>query len=554
MPKDADPESHIAAGPWSFCGQEKEFKDWENLFTFAPEPLANPELLPVACRAAQTLCVKLIPETAKLLTQKPDCLPDIYWQILLCPWLIDFTSQIVDRALRCKAILEAYGSLQLIVPLWPANYSFEFVDEHDFTLRGCLGLAYNHWLFSRLLENKWPESWKKVFVKPEVPPKQITKQNKGFSVKASIRNLVLRLPFPKMKGVSIATSLRLSKALLKPRSAADHSLNLSKCFDYQEDLDKVPLLDKVVDLLKPSLPESLINLSHKPVRTIKSRPKLKIAALASHEDARYRQSLAYWRAEGNMLAHVQHGGNYGQVATPCAASVVEYSQDAFFTWGWSSQGKAEGNFVPLPSLQLSACPSWEEGKDLLFVGAEMPAYGRRLDSHPTPMQYLKYRRAKAVFFSELGPEFQKKTLYRPYFDLPGTLLDAGWLQTRFPLIKICKGKLSDYIAHCHLLIVDHHGTTLLEAMAANIPVIAYWNRDYWPLCPECKILIEALEAAGIWFGSAESAARKAKEIWSDPAAWWNAEDIQLVRQIFCKNQAFVEDNPVNQWEKALKLL
>ena len=38
MPRGAEPESHWAAGPWCFAGEEDFFPDWEVRFVCPPEP------------------------------------------------------------------------------------------------------------------------------------------------------------------------------------------------------------------------------------------------------------------------------------------------------------------------------------------------------------------------------------------------------------------------------------------------------------------------------------------------------------------------------------
>ena len=45
------------------------------------------------------------------------------------------------------------------VPLLPRDCSFSFATGPDFVMHGALGHTYNHWLFSRLLEEVFPAAW-----------------------------------------------------------------------------------------------------------------------------------------------------------------------------------------------------------------------------------------------------------------------------------------------------------------------------------------------------------------------------------------------------------
>lgn len=560
MPANASPESHVASGPWCFAGQEDRFPNWENEYKFAPEPLANKTMASTAVKAAQFLGVKTIPKIAGLLTAEPDNLPEEYWQILLAPWIMDVACQIIDRALRAQAMVVEFGNMPLTVELLPEDCVFKFSDDHDFTLRGSLGQLFNQWLFSRLLEHIWPEQWQKVLLPAQAliaePEAALDFGKIKDKFKSVAKNLAYNLAFPLMRGISVTEAWKLASCLDHICRGQDRSLDLKKTFNFPKELDQIHLPDNVLTIFEKALPESLRALQHKPAPKDKAAPRLKIAGIAAAENAVYRQNLAKWRASGNRLAHCQHGGNYGQVASPCTAAVVEYGQAAFFTWGWQSQGQAQGNFVPMPSPLLSEQKNWDggSGNSLIFVGTEMAAWGHRLDSHPTPLEFVAYRKAKAIFLANLDSEIREKTFYRPYFELPGTLADAQWLLPQFPEVRQCIGSLESKLQSCNLLVLDHHGTTLLEAMAADIPMVLYWDRGAWPLTPECNVLLDILAEAGIWFNSPETAAEKVNLIWQNTAEWWQSAEIRMARKVFCKHQALYSSDWESVWQERLREL
>lgn len=554
MPREADPAKVIAAGPWCFAGQEDFFPEWENRYRFAPEPLENGEGLECAARDCLALCVDNIALVARHLCPDAGKLPDAYWQILLAPWLVDVCRQIVERNLRVQAMIRAYSDMELSVPILPGNCAFDFVDEHDFTLWGSLGTDFNHWLFSRLLEPIWPASWKKIELEPTSRICKDNTQKAPFSWRATAKKLMLGLGFPKLKGMTAFQALKYSLALNHPCNGVDHSLDL-KIFTTAHGahlpLDPLPIF-------LAALPQSLKDLRHPADLKKNATARVRVGAISVYEDTQYRQKLAIWRARGNRLAYVQHGGNYGQIEVSCDRDCVEYSQDAFFTWGWKKQGKARGNFIPLPYPQLQRIANkWNySGKeDLLFVGTEMPAYGYRLESRPNPLQTIAYRKDKAVFFENISEELQAKSFYRPYFDIPGTLQDAAWLLPRFPHIRLCEGQLLPRILSCKLLVLDHHGTTMLEALVANTPVVLFWNPESWPLCPEAEKLLEILARAGIWFASPQKAAEKVRNIWGHAQVWWQETEVQKARRLYCHEQALTINGSENSlWIKTLKSL
>lgn len=563
MPHKADPAVFRAAGPWCFSEQEEFFPDWDKKFTFAPEPLVEIALQERACQEVKALCADILPRIAERMCPHARSLPAAYWETLLTPWVMNVSKQVVERWWRVKAMVRAWGQEPLHVPLLPRNCSFTFAGGPDFVLHGALGHTYNHWLFSRLLEEVFPEAWSMEYL----PALQKTygeqeKLSGKEQVREVLRKLMLRLPCPRLKGMSIAQTLRFSLALLHRSHGPDRSRPQAEygsaatgiAADFPDSL-----VNKLVPLFMASLPQLLANHKH-PARLMKDPlgPRLRVASVLAYEDADYRQSLARWRGRGNRLMYVQHGSDYGQVRCVSDVEMVEYSQHAFGTWGWKEHQGSAGNFIPLPYPQLDGLEGrWQgqKGENLLFVGTEMPAFPYRLDAHPSPLQIVEYRKDKGRFFEALGRDVQARSLYRPYFPVPGSLRDADWVLERFPLVRMATGMLSNHLYACRLLVLDHNGTTLLESLVANIPMVLFWRREAWALTSDATALLDMLAGAGIWHETPQKAAAKAAEVWSDPLAWWMSDNVQQARKAYCAQQALtVPGGPNPYWLKMLKSL
>ena len=538
MAEACDPATLLCGGPWVFAGREADFADWEQRFTFAPEPFATTNDLVQAGQMAMQLSAQYLPKLARTLAPASQ-LPGAYWETLLIPWLGVVSQQIVERWLRIKVIVEHFAAEPLVLPLLPDDLSFHFQDENDLVLRGSLGLTFNHWLFSWLLRRmKWPEIWK------EVPAKAISEDLPVFpkpGISQRLRRIIsrslLKLPFPRLKGLSLWQSLRLSLALSHPSHGTDQSRSLATlCKDFSA--STLPDFDLLPVFLR-TIPSSLKELKHPKKIAPVSAPRLYVASISAYEDSRYRQRLARLRGQGHRLMFIQHGGNYGQIKSPCLTRMFEFQQHVFGTWGWQSYEEVRGHFLPLPYPQLARIANAHEEKNaqLIFVGTEMPLFGYRLDCRPSPLQTILYRKAKETFFATLGEELTSQTLYRPYFPLPSSLADADWLLPRFPQLKLCQGPLWPSIRSCRLLVLDHHGTTLLEAMAANIPLLVTFCPEHWPLTRKSQDMFQILERAGIYFADAHLCAQKARHIWPNIQNWWQSSDVQNARQMFCREYA-----------------
>jgi putative transferase (TIGR04331 family) len=563
MPRHASPEDHWAAGPWCFAEQEELFPDWGSRFVFAPEPLSDIVLQERACRQVKALTASVLPAVAAHLCSHSARLPLAYWETLLTPWVAKVAIQIVERWWRVKAMCQAWGKQRLHLALLPEDCSFSFATPADFIRYGALGHSYNHWLLSRLLEECLPSAWSSSMLAPvheehlAVKPARVVDRLRSLLVRA-----MLMLPFPRLKGFSLGQSLRFSLGLLHKSHGEDHSCPQAYYAGHAGD-EALDLPGKFaadpLPLFLAHIPGSLRRLRH-PAKLSPDPlgPRLRVASVQAYEDSSYLQTLARWRGRGNRLMYVQHGSGYGQSRCLSDVELVEYSQHAFATWGWRKHSACRGNFIPLPHPQLArAHDLWQgqDGSSLLLVGTEMPLFGYRLDAHPTPLQMLEYRKDKARFLAALDRQLHSSILYRPYFPLPGSLRDADWLMERFPHIRLASGPLAAHLASCRLLVLDHNGTTLLEAMAANIPTILFWRRDFWPLTAEAESLVEILAEAGIWHETPAQAAARVAEIWADPFSWWMRDSVQEARLAYSRAQAHtVPDNPASYWIQTLKSL
>lgn len=563
MPLDATPETHWAAGPWCFARQEVRFPHWESRYTFAPEPFVRPELLEKGAAEAMGLAARSIPLLVrKLRDSSLSPLPEGYWDMALGCWTILVAQKLVDCLWRARLMIEAWGQEPLRVALLPRDCPFRFATEHDFMWGGGLGEAYTHWLFSRVLEAQWPAAWEKV--EAPLPPEEErcfapkTVQGALPRAKQALRRLALRLllalPFPPIRGFCLKQCLKFSRALRQNRNAEDESRSAAIWASLAPNL---PGSLDFEHILFTSMPETLRKAKHPSALSPARRKRTRVGTIHVFEDTEYRLRLARWRGRGHKVVFVQHGGNYGQVRVASMDPLMEYLQHAFITWGWSKQTGAQGNFVPLPPALLAQTRNAHEEKKarLIYVGTEIPIFPYRMDSRLSPLQYVQYREDKQWFFEALPAEIQSASWYRPYFDVPGTLEDAPWLLPQFPRVQLCSGALMPQLLECRLLVLDHHGTTLLQAMASNIPCVLFWDREAWALCPEADVALQVLVDAEIWHPTAESAAMHIRHIWDDVPGWWASDKVQQARKGFSDSYALTVEGSIDPvWVQTLKTL
>ncbi|MCL1986084.1 MAG: LIC12162 family protein [Betaproteobacteria bacterium] len=560
MPAGATPKTHLAAGPWCFAGQEVLFPDWEVRFAFAPEPLTSPAARERVKQHAWALTAHYLPLMGKHLNlERGVKLPAAFWEMALMPTMLMVSQMLAERWLRIQTLVKHWGNLPLRVPLLPENCEFSFESDYELSKQGFQGYAYNHWLFSRFLEACWPLAWEAEMLPPVREQAVPCVTGPRERLRKWMRKIAYSPPFPHIKGFSPLQALKFSLALLGNRGQADCSVSLSELARQYA----VPSIAELQLPLEPgpffwaAIPRCIMRAVLPKHIKAAPRRRIRVASVAALQDTEYRLRLAAWRAAGHKLVYIQHGGNYGMLRCAATTPLEEYSQHAFITWGWKEQTPLWGNFIPLPHAQTSALfgRHCEAGNMLLFVGNGMELFPHRLDSRPHPMQFLAYRRMKTRFLSALSSEVAAFVSYRPYFDVPAALSDWPWIQERFPKLERCSGRLEASMLSCRLMVLDHHGTTLNLAFAANTPLVLYWDPCAWDLCPEGESLLALLHGAGIWYPTPEEAAAAVERIWPDVRDYWNSPRIQAARLRWCEHFALSAGADFDeQWIRALRTL
>jgi len=122
---------------------------------------------------------------------------------------------------------------------------------------------------------------------------------------------------------------------------------------------------------------------------------------------------------------------------------------------------------------------------------------------------------------------------------PGTYLD------------FCLEPIDKLIGQNRLAVYSFNSTGILESLALNIPILIFWNTANWPVRSSAQLYYDRLKQAGIFHETPESAASKVSEIWDDVEGWWNQNEVQEARLMFCDQFARMPENPIQELKEAL---
>jgi putative transferase (TIGR04331 family) len=555
-PGDFDPARDIALGPWCFAGVEESHPGWDAI-SFA-DPFPTPDAWVGADRDARRLANALVPAWAQRLNARHGRnYGHGFWRVLLMKWLTVCIPPLWQRYRQVEEVARLYRDRALTVTVCADR-------PERWPVAGCEGLtesftdpAWDFRLVSAMVARLAPPAWRLETVPAPAfgPPRP---QSGGAEGRSPVRRLLGRLPVDSVPGASVSHRLLLSAwAMLLPRRAARHH--------YDPAGGPVPgtfpagfltLLDDVLGRLLPrSFAEDFPALEAGALARRYVPGRLCVDALDTEDDGR-RMVHALAHERGERLVSAQHGGIYGTARAMMVGAETEYPYDAFLTWGWTAQEDFPGRFVPVPSPALSRLAGRRGRPDgrLVMVGGAMLVHGTRLGWLPKPQDYLGYRRDKQDFLAALAPEVLPAVHYRPYRRKPEVLRDEDHLRQLGFDLPLVEGDLNRAMLDCRLLVIDHPITTMLAALAADIPTVLLWRDEAWPLAAQAEPLFDGLRRAGILHHDPAAAAAHVNRIWADVPGWWNAAETQDARRRFAHAYARTSRRWCWEWIKALARL
>jgi hypothetical protein len=535
--EDFDPARDLVLGPWCFIGHERTSPKWESLPFF--DAFDSGQDLQEAVANVEDLLAHRVTLLQTTLNRRHSVNYSFaFWWTLAQRWMGNLISSSWRRWVHLNKFIDLYGAheLNVIVSSDPETASWDFSDSVDFSKRGLQSERFDHWLWSQCVGRMVPKAWHLTtgsgsIAREESPiPDPPARSN---VLRRMVRSRLGRLPFADVPGSSaVAIGFFSAYVSILPRRSAA-KFQAAPCTTPG---DKFPpeflaLLDV---LIEKTMPLSLGLDFAKRDSVAKSMTyvtgRLCISGSATINDTANFQT-AHAIEAGERIVHIQHGSDYGTMAHAIFEASGEYLNDAFLTWGWTEQNSHPGRFIPVPAPGLSRLRNRHRSKtnDVILVGTKMTLNSRRVDYAPQPTQIILYRREKLCFVAALNASTRRSLIYRPYKRAKSDLEDAAFMQSNVKDLRLCEGDLDQAILGCRLLVLDHPGTLLNIALAANVPTICYWNPDAWPLAPEAAPFFNALAKAGILFPNADLAAGHVNTVFENPDAWWSSTDVQIAR-------------------------
>ena len=259
---------------------------------------------------------------------------------------------------------------------------------------------------------------------------------------------------------------------------------------------------------------------------------------------------------GSRFVGAQHGGFEGMGRWFSLEEHQKRIWDKYYSWGWESD--IDTNVKPLPSGRLQPFHKIQPDNNgrILMANTAFPRYSYFMQSMPVGASGQEAYLQILIKFIQLLDSGTKKLLTIRLYPLDLQDFQRERLEEEFPTIDCYVGKKSIYeqLKNCRLFIGNNNGTTILEALVANIPSVTFWDPKFWELRDSAIPYFEKLRSAGIFHDTPESAAELVNRIYRDPLSWWSTPTVKRAKDQFCHAFARTSTDWRKEWAAELHQL
>lgn len=474
------------------------------------------------------------------------------WKLILWPWLLSFTSIILEITTKLqmqdftkdkKAVIHR-ASLHNVIPKNYVHYTELFKGKY-----------FHNYILSILA--------KKHFLNLQVKEKN-TKFSKKVEVSIIIKYLRIFFSFftRRSKYILFRTYLPLIQKIkisLKSRSMPVFQFLIDENFvNEKKSLLKLresafDEKDEFLSILKLLIPNSYLEnfkiYYNRSLQVFSNNPKLIYTANAYIDCDLFKIWSAHHLNNVRFIA-AQHGGHYG-VGKLSFYNKFEYQvPDFFLSWGWSD--KNFSNVIPIGNWTNEVKNKNHKRKNLLYlIGSGSDKYICSTISMALGNQWKKYILDIKKFLNYLKIE-DCKILLRPYH------ANITWENEKIYEkvfhdfeIENTNKKIEINLSQAKLVICTWNSTNFLNLLSSNIPTITFWKASFFPIEENAKPYLDELFKANILHFNYKSAASFVNKIWSDVDNWWASDVTQNARKKFI---SIYSCNPNRNLENLEKIL
>lgn len=497
-----------------------------------------------------------------------------YWRIILGKYLHYYISYLYDRYICLKKACLQFDSVNIC-----GIDSSSFItpaDNNDFMKLIVTDDLFNHQLFTQIAcwlgYDIHTVKYDRIHEKNNAFENHVDKSDSIRKIKIFLSNImysknrathcevpIINTNMP--RHIALNLSIRSLFTIQLYRHPDNYKLNNTRNYSLRKGLSELEASDDFATLVLRSLEinmpfsfiENFMPSLEYSINVMKNKnyPALYVMGYTP-SNVKTLAWIANGIEKGSKLLGVQHGGAYGEFLYDSREHYERSISDYYVTWGW----KSEDDDIPMPAPLLIDLPRQKNRKNedyILWIGTACSRYPEMLWNQLYYPTQNYYHRRQIRFYNSLSENIKNKILLRLK---PGH--EEGmdiWLKEKLPGLKLddYSEKYIDCAVKAQIIVCDHlGGTTFLEALAMNKPIIAFSQVSNILIRDNARPYYELLKKYEIIHETPESAGKLLNKIYGNIDEFWNDNERQQAIQQYKRTFARTSNTPVKDWNVFIK--
>ena len=257
------------------------------------------------------------------------------------------------------------------------------------------------------------------------------------------------------------------------------------------------------------------------------------------------------KVEGGTPYYViQHGNSFESYRYQIAPE-IEFS-DRYITWGWSHKANCVPGFVVRRTARLSR--KYKKSGTLLIMAAWLKSDTRT--QNKVELNSIQLLEQKS-FLELINSAVHNRIVFRiRQEDFRISEILSYWYEffSEFTVkvpIESSAQSFRKSLMRSRIAVFADYSTGFLECIAAERPVICFWQNDLKYFADYVIDDFRQLERVGLIHFTPESAANHINKHWDDFLTWWEDPEVKCVRQKFASKYARYSSRSVRDLKKLL---
>ena len=488
--------------------------------------------------------------------------PIRYWRILIGPWLNAIIPVLYNRWNKINLALN-FSTDEIISARYPLKSIIPY-DMADFIYMH-LRPEWNSDIFSRILQFKNIDYDPYDFPSKDIKHNEINRNNLVQKIRSYFINLIQFISYKNDSYFFITSyiprkKLFLLQMLLGQFPVFHRSKNINHIkpdislrkrflikFDYSNDFESF-----LISYLKYALPSIYcegFGYLNEVVSSMSwpKNPKKIFTSNSFFSDEVFKKWTADKVLQGSKYIIGQHGGGYATKEFPQRTELHEqYSSDLWLSWGAFNDSRK--SVLRATNLKLIGKKRFKKNLNnslLLQITDDLFPYSR----FPWCSDEFNkvYMDNQIKFAKTLSRKIQDSLTVRLHSNQSQLGIDQNHIwNKRAPKINIDQGytSIDKLISKSRIIVSTYNSTSYLETLSLNIPTVMFWDIDKSPINKRAQPFFDLLLECDIFHTSPESASKHVSSIWENVYEWWDSDEVQDARLVFCRNFSLQENQPI----------